>query len=157
MPVTKPLERMFDGEPKHVEMTAGEIAAWWRQNREAFGFGTPSPQWRKTLDEVLDLQVGRAVELRAADGMPLKVTLKQYRESWSDDGTPVTTTELEVYSGEWYAGGLGNPDHHDGYVHTSMTGTWDMDLRWTGAFLPTHNAGRVRVKLMLHVGREREG
>jgi hypothetical protein len=140
---------------KYVAMTPDEIRAWWRANREAFGFEAPAPQWRKAFDEVLVLDVGKPAAV-PMDGMPVSVLLKAYRESWSGEGTPVTTVDTRIRSGDWDMGSPGNPDHDDGYVHREIRAS-GREWQWTAAFLPTHEKGRVRCRLTLHFGFEGRG
>jgi len=132
-----------------------------KQNREEFGFETPRPQWRCVLDEVLVLDVRKPVVVRTAGGIPLKVRLRKYRESWRCPGTPVTTVEGEItaeaFAEEQHVAGIGNPRHYDGFVSRERTlwagdGTVAGELLCRAVVLPTRRPGRVRMRLILHVG-----
>jgi hypothetical protein len=151
----------FKERPEHVALMPDEIRAWWKENRGAFGFETPAPQWRCVLDRVLVLDVGKPVVVEAEGGIPIKVALKEYREHWLD-GEPVTTIEADIHAVEdgedGYMGTVGNPDHYDGFV-SSTRGNWSVgmapcEVTCRAAFLPTNTKGRVRMKLTIHFGHE---
>jgi hypothetical protein len=153
-----------EAEPKCVPMSADRIREWWKENREAFGFETPAPQWRCVLDKVLTVDVGKASIVEAAGGTKIRVMLKEYSEGWLE-GAPVTTIEADLHAVEdaelEYMGTVGNPDHYDGFVSSTrstwLTGMLPSEVRCSAAFLPTGTKGRVRVKLTVHFGYEPHG
>ena len=111
------------------------------------------------LEQVLLVDVGKLLTVVDTEGTPLKIDLSVYRENWRD-GTPVTTIEGEIRStvagADQYVTTFGNPDHDDGFVANSG-GTWGNErafgqFRLRAAFLPTDKPGRVRMKLVMHVG-----
>jgi hypothetical protein len=151
----------FGYRPEYVELTPDEIRAWWRENRNAFGFGTPGPLWRCVFHKMVVVDVGKPAVVMADGGLALTLHLKTYREAWDGD-EPVTTTEMEIrdrqHGIDQYVTGLGNPDHDDVWAPRSAgTYTWQnrcCDIACRGAFLPTDKPGRVRLMLTVHIGHE---
>ena len=122
------------------------LRAWWKQGRETFGYGTPAPLWRRVLHESVVLDIGKPLVL-VVSGEPVTIVLRQYEESWSVTGAPVTTVDLTFDGGP--KGRLNNPEHEDGFVHRYL-GSSGRTWQWTAAFMPTRTPRRVRVQLTLH-------
>ena len=131
-----------------VEHTASDVRAWWKENRDSFGFGNPTPPWRSAYDEVLLLDLRKPVPL-VIDGKVVKVVLDRYDEVWSADGRPVTTVDLRFWRAESNMGRIDGPGNYDGYVHRHQVTSGDT-WEWTAAFMSTPDDDRVRVRLMLH-------
>lgn len=149
--------RLPSHEQVYVRLSPDEIRTWWRENRDAFGFGTPAPQWRCVFDDVLVVDVGKRLVVGDADGRLLKIDLKVYDERWGDRG-PETEIQGEIHSDV-----LGEEDYVAGFSLAGTGGvsreraTWgdgtiygEIDCR--AAFLPTDRPGRVRMKLTIHIG-----
>ncbi len=145
---------------KHVSLMPNEIRAWWKENRAAFGFGTPCPMWKRVFDSVEVLQRGRPVSVRLVTGELLRITLHEYSEGWDDAGHPVTTVRMVVGDAdvEWEMD-VGNPQHPDWWVPRSSA-SWATaanrfgTLTCAAAFLPTDKPGQVRTKLVVDVEHE---
>ncbi|HEX5137542.1 MAG TPA: HEAT repeat domain-containing protein [Planctomycetota bacterium] len=141
------------------ELSADETRAWWKENRESFGFGTPAPQWRCVFDDVLVVDVGERLTVHDCDGRPLKIDLSVYREHWLG-GEPVTTISGEIHTDvgteDQYVTTFGTPDRRDVSVCQSR-GTWGDGTLFGEhatrvALLPTDRPGRVRMRLTMHIG-----
>ena len=151
-------------EPEYEDLSPDAIRGWWKQHREAFGFGTPGPDWRNVLDEVLVLDRGKPVEVKAAGGLTLTVKLREYKEGWLE-GTPVTTADVEITTRvageEQHVANVGTPNDPDGSLSwdraTWGDGTVFGEVACQSAFLPTDKPGRVRLKLIIHLGHEEQG
>ncbi|MHC4492476.1 MAG: hypothetical protein ACYTDU_12705 [Planctomycetota bacterium] len=149
------------GEPEYEDLSPDAIRAWWKEHRDTFGFGTPAPDWRNVLDQVLVLDVGKPVHVNVAGGLTLTVTLRRYKESWSE-GKPVTTADAEITTRvageEAHVANVGTPNHPDGTLSwdraTWSDGTVLGEVACRSAFLPTDKRRRVRLKLIVHIGHE---
>jgi len=141
------------------ELSADETRAWWKENREVFGFETPAPQWRCVFDDILVVDVGKRLVVHDCDGRSLKIDLNVYREHWLG-GEPVTTIQGEIHTDvdteDQPVTTFGTPDRSDVSICESR-GSWGDGTLFGEhctrvALLPTDRPGRVRMKLIMHIG-----